>query len=162
MYCAYWAKLLNFAMQDLGEIVVDEDKDVKALSIEFSNGARINALSSNPSQFRSKGGKIVLDEFAHHKDAQALWTAASASAIVWGYPIRILSTDNGQSCKFYKFVNDILRGRLKWSLHKTDIFDAVNQGLPYYHRGQYSCYTSIFGIYNALSADIFPDRLPVL
>lgn len=129
MYCAYWAKLLNFAMKDLGEVVVDEDKDVKALSIEFSNGARINALSSNPSQFRSKGGKIVLDEFAHHKDAQALWTAASASAIVWGYPVRILSTDNGQACKFYKFVNDILRGRLKWSLHKTDIFDAVNQGL---------------------------------
>lgn len=129
MYCAYWAKVFNIAMEDLGEIVLDEDKGVKALSIEFTNGARINALSSNPSQFRSKGGKIVLDEFAHHKDAQALWTAASASAIVWGYPVRILSTDNGQSCKFYQFVRDILRGRLKWSLHKTDIFDAVNHGL---------------------------------
>lgn len=129
MYCAYWAKVLNIAVEDLGEIVIDEKKGVKALSIEFTNGARINALSSNPSQFRSKGGKIVLDEFAHHKDAQALWTAASASAIVWGYPVRILSTDNGQSCKFYQFVRDILRGRLKWSLHKTDIFDAVNQGL---------------------------------
>lgn len=128
-YCAYWAKLLNIAMNDLGEVVVDEDKGVKALSIEFTNGARINALSSNPSQFRSKGGKIVLDEFAHHKDAQSLWTAASASAIVWGYPVRILSTDNGQSCKFYQFVRDILRGRLKWSLHVTTIYDAVEQGL---------------------------------
>lgn len=129
MYCAYWANLFNIAMEDLGEVVIDEKKGVKALSIEFTNGARINALSSNPSQFRSKGGKIVLDEFAHHKDAQALWTAASASAIVWGYPVRILSTDNGQSCKFFHFVRDILRGRLKWSLHKTDIFDAVKQGL---------------------------------
>ena len=128
-YCAYWAKIFNFAMKDLGEVVLDEEKGVKALSIEFANGARINALSSNPSQFRSKGGKIVLDEFAHHKDAQALWTAASASAIVWGYPVRILSTDNGQNCKFYRFVKDILQGRLKWSLHVTTIFDAVNQGL---------------------------------
>ena len=129
MYCAFWAKMFNVGMKDLGEIVVDEDKGVKALSIEFKNGARINALSSNPSQFRSKGGKIVLDEFAHHKDAAALWTAASASAIVWGYPVRILSTDNGQACKFYKFCEDILNGKLKWSLHKTDIFDAVAQGL---------------------------------
>lgn len=129
MYCAYWANLFNIATEDLGEVVIDEKKGVKALLIEFTNGARINALSSNPSQFRSKGGKIVLDEFAHHKDAQALWTAASASAIVWGYPVRILSTDNGQSCKFFHFVRDILRGRLKWSLHKTDIFDAVEQGL---------------------------------
>ena len=128
-YCVYWSKILNIATENLGEVVLDEDKGVKALSIEFTNGARINALSSNPSQFRSKGGKIVLDEFAHHKDQQALWTAASASAIVWGYPVRILSTDNGQNCKFYQFVRDILRGRLKWSLHVTTIYDAVEQGL---------------------------------
>lgn len=128
-YCAYWAKLLNIAVEDLGEQVIDIDKDVKALSLEFKNGARINALSSNPSQFRSKGGKIVLDEFAHHKDQQRLWTAANAAALVWGYPIRILSTDNGVSCKFYKFAKDIEEGKLKWSMHKTTIHDAVEQGL---------------------------------
>ena len=128
-YCAYWAKMLNVAVKDLGEIVIDEDKDVKALSLKFKNGARINALSSNPSQFRSKGGKIVLDEFAHHKDQQRLWTAANAAAIVWGYPIRILSTDNGTTCKFYKFAKAIEEGKLNWSLHKTPIQKAVAQGL---------------------------------
>lgn len=129
MYCSYWAKVFNIAVEDLGEIVIDEDKGVKALSLEFTNGARINALSSNPTQFRSKGGKIVLDEFAHHKDQQKLWTAAGASALVWGYPIRILSTDNGTTCKFFKFVKSILEGKLKWSLHTTTIYDAVAQGL---------------------------------
>lgn len=129
MYCAYWAKVFNIAVEDLGEIVIDEEKSVKALSLEFTNGARINALSSNPTQFRSKGGKIVLDEFAHHKDQQKLWTAAGASALVWGYPVRILSTDNGVTCKFYKFVKAIKKGKLKWSLHATTIFDAVAQGL---------------------------------
>ena len=128
-YCAYWAKVLNIAVEDLGEQVIDLDKDVRALSLQFKNGARINALSSNPSQFRSKGGKIVLDEFAHHKDQQRLWTAANASAMVWGYPIRILSTDNGVNCKFAKFAKDIEEGRLKWALHITPIQKAVAQGL---------------------------------
>lgn len=129
MYCEAWARMFNVAVKDLGEIVIDEEKDVKALSLEFKNGARINALSSNPNNFRSKGGKIVLDEFAHHKDAAALWTAAGASALVWGYPVRILSTDNGQGCKFYKFIESILKGKLRWKLHTTTIYDAVIMGL---------------------------------
>lgn len=128
-YCAYWAKMLNIAVKDLGEIVIDEDKDVKALSLKFKNSARINALSSNPSQFRSKGGKIVLDEFAHHKDQPRLWTAANAAAMVWGYPIRIISTDNGVSSKFAKFAKAIKEGKLKWSMHETPIQKAVAQGL---------------------------------
>lgn len=128
-YCIQWAKAFNIAFEDLGEQVIDEEKDVKALSIRFTNGARINALSSNPSQFRSKGGKIVLDEFAHHKDQQKLWTAAGASALIWGYPVRILSTDNGQSCKYFQFVKNIIKGILKWSMHTTTIYDAVEQGL---------------------------------
>lgn len=129
MYCAHWAKVLNEVIKDLGEIVIDEEKDVKALTIEFKNGARINALSSNPTQFRSKGGKVVLDEFAHHKDQQAMWTAASASALIWGYPIRILSTHNGQNSKFYEFIEKINKGKFKWGLHRTTIIDAVEDGL---------------------------------
>lgn len=128
MYCSHWAQVYNAAVKVLGEIVVDEDKGVKALSIEFKNGARINALSSNPTQFRSKGGKVILDEFAHHSDAQAMWTAASASALVWGYPIRILSTHNGIS-KFYQFIKKIEKSELDWSHYKTTILDAVNNGL---------------------------------
>ena len=62
-YCKFWAKSTNAAFQDLGNIVIDEEKDIKALSLEFKNGARINAISSNPSAFRSKGGKVVIDEF---------------------------------------------------------------------------------------------------
>ena len=36
-------------------------ENIKALVIEFKNGTKIHALSSNPKGFRSKGGKVVLD-----------------------------------------------------------------------------------------------------
>lgn len=127
-YCKNWAKVFNVAATFLGEMVIDEAKGVKVLVLEFKNGTRINALSSNPSQFRSKGGKVVIDEFAFHKDQAELWKAARP-CITWGFPLRILSTHNGKNCKYFKFVDDVKKGRLNWSLHTTTIFTAVDEGL---------------------------------
>ena len=126
-YVEDWARLLNFAAKELGEVVIDKDKDIKALSVEFANGVRINALTSNPKRFRSKGGKIVLDEFAHHEDQEELWRAAKPCTM-WGYPLRILSTHNGV-CLFSEFIEDIDNGKLNWSLHRTPIHLAVKEGI---------------------------------
>ena len=84
LYCEGWAKAVNASFEPLGEIIIDEDKDIKALSMQFKNGARINALTSNPKGFRSKGGKVVLDEFAFHENPVELWKAAKP-VITWGY-----------------------------------------------------------------------------
>ncbi len=127
IYCTKWAKLFSVGTQDFAESVIDES-DIKALSIKFKNGTRITALSSNPKAFRSKGGKVVLDEFAHHDNQIELWKAAKPTA-VWGYPIRIISTHNGKNSLFYKFIAKIKEQKLNWSLHTTDIFTAVNDGL---------------------------------
>lgn len=127
-YCQDWAKMFNAAVQVLGEIIIDEKKDIKALSLEFKNGARINALSSNPKGFRSKGGKVILDEFAFHSDQNALWKAAKP-CITWGYPLRILSTHNGQNCLYYRFLKKCKEGKLNWGFHSTPIQLAVKQGL---------------------------------
>lgn len=127
-YCAKWAKVFNAIAENLGEIVIDEKKDIKAFVLQFQNGTRIHAMSSNPKGFRSKGGKVVLDEFAFHADAGELWKAARP-CITWGYPLRILSTHNGKNCKYYKFVEDTKKGKLKWSLHTTTIYTAVQEGL---------------------------------
>jgi len=128
LYCEQWARIFGAVAKDLGEIVIDKEKDIKALAIELANGSRIHALTSNPKRFRSKGGKIVLDEFAHHEDQKAMWKAARPSA-TWGYDIRILSTHNGVSSLFYKFIEKIKKGKLNWSLHTTDIYAAVKDGL---------------------------------
>lgn len=128
-YCADWAKMFNAAASAVGSEVLDEEKDIKALVIEFSNGGKIYAMTSNPKRFRSKGGKVVWDESAHHEDQPAMWKAAHATAAVWGYPIRILSTHLGKQSLFYRFVSDVKAGKTKWSLHRVTIVDAVNDGL---------------------------------
>ena len=127
LYCGQWAKLLNIAAEDLGEVVIDSDKDIKALVIQFANGKRIHGLSSNPAAFRSKGGKLILDEFAFHKDQEAMWKAA-APIITWGYQARVLSTYNGKGNRYARMVGDAKKGN-KWSLHTITIEDAVAQGL---------------------------------
>lgn len=127
-YCAMWLRLFDAAARDLGEQVIDSENDIKALCIETSNGGRIHALTSNPNRFRSKGGKVVLDEFAHHKDQPAMWKAALASAKVWGYAIRIISSDKGKGL-FYSFCEDTKAGKTGWSLHIVTIQRAVAEGL---------------------------------
>lgn len=127
-YCEQWVKLFHAAATSLGEIVIDSEKDVKALVIEFANGTKIHALSSNPKGFRSKGGKVILDEFAHHNNASELWKAARP-CVTWGFPLRILSTHNGQNCLYFKFIEQIIKGKLKWSHHLTPVQLAVNEGL---------------------------------
>lgn len=128
LYCSQWAKILDKAASDVGENVIDEKNGIKSLQIVFSNGTRINALSSNPKAFRSKGGKVVWDEAAHHDRDREMWKAAKPAA-TWGFPIRILSTHNGKNSLFYKFTEQIKAGKLNWSLHTTDIFQAVEDGL---------------------------------
>lgn len=127
-YCQFWSGVYKVAAEYLGEIVIDKKDDIKALSIEYANGKRINALSSTPKAFRSKGGKAVLDEFAFHADADALWKAASP-VITWGFPMRVLSTLNGQGNRFFRMVSDAEKPGSKWSLHTITIEDAVRQGL---------------------------------
>jgi len=128
MEASKWALMFDKAARSLGEELLDEKNDIKALVIEFSNGGRIHALSSNPKAFRSKGGKVVLDEFAFHEQDEKLWKAAKPSA-TWGYPIRILSTHNGKQCLYYRFLERIAQGKLNWSVHKTPITQAIEEGL---------------------------------
>src|SRR5574344_841055 len=127
-YCEQWVKYFHGIVKNWGEVVIDSDKDIKALVIQFKNGTKIHALSSNPKGFRSKGGKVVLDEFAFHNNPEELWKAARP-CVTWGYPLRILSTHNGQNCLYYKFIEQVNKGQLNWSLHKTPIQVAVSEGL---------------------------------
>ena len=124
LYCAHWARVANAAASAIKTEVLNERDGVASYSITFESGSRINAMSSNPKAFRSKGGKVVLDEFAWHQDQSALW-AAARPVITWGYDVRVLSTHNGKQSLFYQFLQE----QDLWSKHKTTIFDAVDQGL---------------------------------
>lgn len=127
LYCGMWARIFQIGAEDLGEIVIDKDDDIKALVIQFANGRRIHGLSSNPKAFRSKGGKLVVDEYAFHKQPEEMWKAAQP-IVLWGYPIRVLSTYNGKGNRYYRMVSEAKQGN-RWSLHTTTLMDAVEQGL---------------------------------
>ncbi|MEM4409261.1 MAG: terminase family protein, partial [Candidatus Caldarchaeum sp.] len=123
-----WVRVVDTAARFLGSVVIDSERDIKALTIEFANGTKINALTSNPTAFRSKGGKVVIDEFAHHEHAEELW-AAARPCVTWGYPLRIISTHSSPFSLFARFCNAIRDGTLRWSLHTVDIHTAVSEGL---------------------------------
>lgn len=127
LYVQQWADLFHLSAEVLGEVVISKADDIKALSIRFASGKRVNALSSTPKAFRSKGGKLVLDEYAFHPDPDALWRAASP-IITWGFPARVISTHNGQAGRYFRMVEEARQGN-GWSLHSTTIEQAIEQGL---------------------------------
>lgn len=125
-YSQQWAKVLRVGSEPFNVQVV-EDADMKTFTITFATGKRITALSSKTKSFRSKGGKVVLDEFAFHEDQEEMWKAA-LPVVTWGFPVRILSTYNGKGNRYFRMVEDAKRGN-DWSLHSTTIIQAVDQGL---------------------------------
>jgi phage FluMu gp28-like protein len=126
-YCEQWASLLNVAAEQKGRQVLDEDKNVKALTLELPGVGVIHALTSNPSRFRSKGGKAVVDEFAHHPDQAGMWDAVYPLT-TWGNPLRILSTHHGKRL-FWRMVEDTKAGKRSGAVQTTTIIDAVEEGL---------------------------------
>lgn len=129
-YVEQWSKLLNLAAKPLGEILLetDGDKDITAFAVQYANGKRVNALSSNPKGFRSKGGKVVLDELAFHEQPDELWRAAAPS-VLWGFPIRVFSSHNGKGTKFHQMCQEALQAGSKWSHHRVTLMDAIRDGL---------------------------------
>ncbi|MBX2903086.1 MAG: terminase family protein [Chitinophagales bacterium] len=126
-YCKRFAETLQMVVNDLTSH--DFVSDTTIYCIEFTNGKRITAVSSNPEQLHGKNGKIILDEFARRDSEFDVWEAASPAALIWGRPMRIISTHNGNKSMFKGFISRIHEGKLKWKHFKTSIHDAVAQGL---------------------------------
>ncbi|NJD22855.1 MAG: hypothetical protein FIA82_09345 [Melioribacter sp.] len=131
-YVGFFARYLNAAAKYIGEVVIDKEDEITAHRDRFSNGSECNAISSNPTRFRSKGGDIILDEFAHHKDQEKMYTAAKPS-MMWGNRVRIISTHNGDDSFFNSLITEVMKGKegtmKNWSHFKTTIDDAIKDGL---------------------------------
>ena len=96
--------------------------------VRFPNGSKIVALSSNPTALRGRGGDICLDEFSFSEQQEELYKAASP-VCMWHGNIRIISSVSSPDAYFSQLVSKVERGELPWSLHKTTIYDAVNDGI---------------------------------
>jgi phage FluMu gp28-like protein len=101
--------------------------------IELSTGGRVMSVPSSPDTIASFSCSVTLDEFARHKNSRAVWEAlyGSISTQPW-FRVGIISTPLGCQGMFYDLVQDAEQNpRSIWSLHKTDIFQAVKNGCPH-------------------------------
>lgn len=107
---------------------------------KFDNGSSIIALPANPDTARGFSGNVLLDEFAIHRDAMAIWKAM-VGRTMRGFKLRVLSSFKGKANKFYELAkelglaagvppvpNPVSNGT--WSAHWVNLPMAVAQGLP--------------------------------
>lgn len=103
-----------------------DEGSYRALEVTLPQGSRITALPANPDTARGFSANVFLDEFAFHKDSGAIWKALFP-VISAGFRLRVTSTPNGRSGKFYEL--DTATDST-WSRHVVDIHQAVADGLP--------------------------------
>ncbi|WP_291325270.1 hypothetical protein [Desulfovibrio sp. UCD-KL4C] len=125
---AFWAKKIGLVASEVEEIVLDEDKDITIFQVRFASGHEVQGLSSNPSNLRSKKGRVRIDEAAFVDNLKEVLKAALA-LIMWGGNIGVLSTHNGEDSEFNELIEEIRAGKKSYSLHRTDLDEALEQGL---------------------------------
>lgn len=130
--CKMWAKIMNMAAQDLGEVVIDPEKRISAFVLQFASGKRIHSMSSNPDAQAGKRGGRILDEFALHPDPRTLW-AIAYPGITWGGSMEVISTHRGSHNFFNQLIREVReQGNPKnISLHRVTLQDALDQGFLY-------------------------------
>ena len=74
--CAFWARFLNVAAENLGEQIIHDEKQLTAWVLRFASGCCIYSLSSHPDALVGKHGHIKLDEFAVHQNQRDLYRYA--------------------------------------------------------------------------------------
>lgn len=129
--CAWWARALNMVVgqiEDGLKILSDPDKDVLVYRIRFNSGNEIVTLPSEPRSLRSKQGRVVIDEAGFVDDLREVLKAAMA-LLMWGGQVNILSTHNGAENPFNELVQEILSGKIDYSLHRVDLDQALADGL---------------------------------
>lgn len=130
--CKMWAKVFDMAAEDLGEVVIDEEKRISAQVLKFASGRCIYSMSSNPDAQAGKRGGRVLDEFALGRDPRQMWSIAYPG-LTWGGNMEVISTHRGSRNFFNELITEAReKGNPKRiSLHRVTLEDALNQGFLY-------------------------------
>jgi phage FluMu gp28-like protein len=126
---ADWTRKFHHVAEQIEETVIADDaRDILAFRIRFASGNKVVALSSRPSNLRGKQGRAIIDEAAFHDDLGGLLKAALAFTM-WGGRVHVISTHNGADNPFNELVTDCRAGRKPYSLHRTTLDNAIEDGL---------------------------------
>ncbi|MGB0683394.1 MAG: hypothetical protein ACPGOV_11825 [Magnetovibrionaceae bacterium] len=130
--CTFIARALNTSLAEVGVfmdsvLIDDERRDILRYSLQLTSGFRIEALSSNPYNWRGKQGHARIDEAAFHKDIREVVKGALAFRM-WAGRIDIVSTHNTEENQFNQWIKDVQAEKLGWSHHRHTFKDALLQG----------------------------------
>lgn len=130
--CAFFARAYQLAASEIDVsleqvIIANERRDIVKFRIQFASGHKIEALSSNPHNFRGRQGHARIDEAAFHNDLDELIKSALAF-LMWGGRVDIVSTHNGEDNAFNNLVKEIKAGKRPFSLHTCTLDDALRDG----------------------------------
>lgn len=130
--CAFFARAFGIAASAIdvhleSAVIENQRRDIVKYSIRFASGHRIEALSSNPHNFRGRQGHARIDEAAFHNDLPELLKAALAF-LLWGGRVDIVSTHNGDDNPFNLLIREVQAGKRPYSLHTTTFNDALAEG----------------------------------
>lgn len=124
-----WAEAFHFAVTDYAEDRRSPEAVATSAQITFPNGSRIIAIPARPETARGYSGNLILDEFAHHDNADRVWKAiypSISNSLRGEKQVRIVSTPGGCNNKFARLWKD--KDNL-YSKHFINIHDAKAQGL---------------------------------
>jgi len=124
---AAWQRLWN-VVQPSHAIPEDGIRRLGLTIPHHAGESRLIAVSSNPNAAAGKGGSLVIDELALHRDPEMLMSIAQP-IIMSGGRLAVLSTHRSRNSLFNKLVKESQEPGSQWSHHRTTIYDAVEQGL---------------------------------
>lgn len=138
--CGEWSEAYDLAVADASaEQFAGPQSLLKSSTITYPNGSRIIAVPGRPDTVRGFSANVLATEFAFFEDDEATWRALLPSItnpLRGGEKkVRVISTPNGKSGRFFKIVdenliNPVAGRKMAWAVHKVTIHDAVRQGLP--------------------------------
>ena len=125
-----WARAIDRAARDLGEVVVDSERNLKAQVLEFPTSRRIFSMSSNFNAQAGKRGSRKADEFALHPAQRELY-GIMMPGTQWGGNVSIFSTHRGSGTFFNHLIREVKEGGNPkgFSLHTITLEMAVREGL---------------------------------
>jgi len=97
---------------------------VRGLEAQLPGGVRVIALPANPMTARGFTGDVFLDEFAMHRDDDAIWSALLPTVLRGEGELDVASTPFGQQNMFYR-----LRSNPDFAASTVTLAEAVAQGL---------------------------------
>ncbi len=106
-----------------GQFLTDDPK-IRRLEARLPGNVRIIALPANPLTARGFTGDVFLDEFAMHRDDEAIWAALFPTLLRGEGELDVASTPRGRKNVFYR-----LKNNERFAHSTVTLEDAVRQGL---------------------------------